>query len=262
MSISDILAGGIRGKGIKKTSITNFPLVSVITVVYNGEKFLEQTILSVINQTYKNIEYIIIDGGSTDSTCNIIRNYDTRIDYWVSEADKGIYDAMNKGISYANGELIGIINSDDWYEENTITEIVEKYVRNRDIGVFHGIHRLWDKDGLLGVIGHSDLFLKYGMISHPTCFIAKSVYEKYGLYSCKYKIVSDYEIMLRFKSKDVKFLFIEKIITNFRNNGLSNQFKGKVMLETMLVQSNYSIISKKQLILYKIGYYFRSMFLS
>lgn len=260
--MSNRISGGVRNEGINKSSEANFPLVSVITVVYNGEKYLEQTILSVINQTYENIEYIIIDGKSTDKTCKILKKYNNQIDLWISESDDGIYDAMNKGIALSKGELIGIINSDDWYEEDTIMGIVERYRSNMNVGVFHGIHRLWDNDGLLGVIGHSDLFLKYGMISHPTCFVAKSVYEKYGLYSCEYKIASDYEIMLRFKSKDVKFLFIEKIMANFRNNGLSNLFKRQVILETMHVQSMYSIISSRQLRLYKIGYYFRSLFLS
>ena len=262
MEMSKRLSGGLRSEGIAKSSLVDFPLVSVITVVFNGEKYLEQTILSVINQTYKNIEYIIIDGKSTDKTHEIIKKYTDKIDFWVSESDKGIYDAMNKGIALSNGELIGIINSDDWYEEDAIMEIVERYRSNMNVGIFHGLHRLWDNDGLLGIIGHSDLFLKYGMISHPTCFVAKSVYEKFGIYSCGYKIASDYEIMLRFKSKDVKFFFIEKIMANFRNNGMSYLFKRQVILETMHIQSMYSIISSRQLRLYKIGYYFRSLFLS
>ena len=93
---------------------TNIPLITIITVSYNAVKTIEDTIVSVLGQTYNNIEYIIIDGGSTDGTLDIIKKYQDKITYWVSEPDKGIYDAMNKGIAKANGELIGIINSDDW----------------------------------------------------------------------------------------------------------------------------------------------------
>ena len=113
----------------------NEPLISIITVVYNGEEYLEQTINSVINQTYKNIEYLIIDGGSTDGTLDIIKKYDNHISYSVSESDKGLYDAMNKGISIANGELIGMINSDDWYELDAVELIVNKYLENPTLNI-------------------------------------------------------------------------------------------------------------------------------
>lgn len=121
------LQGGRRIRNIEKVSRSSEPLVSIITVVFNGEKYLEQTILSVLNQTYSNIEYIIIDGGSSDATLDIINKYTDKIDYWVSEPDSGIYDAMNKGISLATGQLIGIINSDDWYELDAVEEIVRAY---------------------------------------------------------------------------------------------------------------------------------------
>ena len=100
-------------------------LISVITVSYNAVSTIEQTILSVINQTYSNIEYIIIDGGSTDGTIDIIRRYEDKIAYWVSEPDRGIYDAMNKGASKANGEYIAFLNSDDWYELDAVSIIAQ-----------------------------------------------------------------------------------------------------------------------------------------
>ena len=103
------------GRRIKKKNVNVKPFFSIITVVLNNEKFIEQTIKSVLNQKYKNFEYIIIDGGSTDSTIEIIKKYEKKIDYWVSGKDKGLYDAFNKGMSVAKGEFIGIINSDDLY---------------------------------------------------------------------------------------------------------------------------------------------------
>ena len=114
------------------------PLVSVITVVYNGEKYLEQTIQSVINQTYNNIEYIIIDGGSTDTTLDIIKKYKDYISYFISEPDNGLYDAMNKGIRRANGELIGMLNSDDWLNLDAISTVQNAYVKNPGTKILHG----------------------------------------------------------------------------------------------------------------------------
>ena len=115
--------GGLRTQGYFKTSLEGKPLITVVTVVFNGEQFLEETILSVMNQTYENIEYIIIDGGSTDGTLNIIKKYENSIDYWVSEYDRGIYDAMNKGIALSQGDFIGFLNADDLYNLEVIEEL-------------------------------------------------------------------------------------------------------------------------------------------
>ena len=116
--------GGLRTRGIIKTSTPEYPLITVVTVVFNGEATLEQTIQSVVNQTYDNVEYIIVDGGSKDRTLDIIKKYEDRIDYWQSEPDKGIYDAMNKGIELANGDWINFMNSgDSFYNECVIKNI-------------------------------------------------------------------------------------------------------------------------------------------
>jgi glycosyltransferase involved in cell wall biosynthesis len=108
------------------------PLVSIVTIVYNGEKHLEQTIRSVLNQTYPKIEYIIIDGGSTDRSPDIIRKYNKSLAYWVSEKDNGVSDAFNKGIAKSTGDIIGLINSDDWYEETTVENVV-KSIEDHDV---------------------------------------------------------------------------------------------------------------------------------
>mgnify|MGYP000302656355 FL=1 len=115
-----------------------FPLISVVTVSYNAIATIEQTILSVINQKYSAIEYIIIDGGSTDGTVDIIKKYEDKISYWVSERDNGIYDAMNKGIRHATGKIVGIINSDDWYEMDAFATVADLYLKKGDLYLYHG----------------------------------------------------------------------------------------------------------------------------
>ncbi|TVR02186.1 MAG: glycosyltransferase, partial [Desulfovibrionales bacterium] len=128
--------GGLRTQGLFKHSLPDKPLITVITVVLNGAKHLEETILSVLNQTYDNVEYIIIDGGSTDETLDIIRKYEHAIDYWVSEKDEGIYDAMNKGIKCATGEVVGIINADDYYHANSLESISKAFESSEKIIYF------------------------------------------------------------------------------------------------------------------------------
>ena len=126
--------GGLRSSGITKKSTDEKPLISVVTVVYNGEATLEQTILSVVSQTYENVEYIIVDGGSKDGTIDIIKKYECKIDYWQSEPDRGIYDAMNKGIGLAIGEWIYIIGADDFFvDENVINELSDLFIGSYDV---------------------------------------------------------------------------------------------------------------------------------
>jgi len=132
-----MLSGGLRTKGIKKQSQKNMPLITVVTVVRNGEKTLEETILSVINQTYNNVEYIIIDGASTDGTLDIIGKYEDKIDYWISEPDKGIYYAMNKGIDLVTGDWINFMNSGDgFYSETVLQNIFE--IDNANVDIIYG----------------------------------------------------------------------------------------------------------------------------
>lgn len=215
---------GLRGLGFYKKNLKHKPVVSIITVVFNGDKYLEETIKSVLNQTYKNVEYIIIDGGSIDNTSKIIEKYNDKIDYWISEADKGIYDAMNKGITLATGEIIGIINSDDWYELNTIELVVDIYKQNRNSVIYGSMNVIKDdKKVLFEKKTNSKLsYLYKGMIlNHPSIFIPMKLYKKHGLYSLSYKIASDWELILRLFLKDEEFVSIDNILSNFRLGGVS-----------------------------------------
>ncbi|MBU2947830.1 glycosyltransferase family 2 protein [Zobellia uliginosa] len=199
--------------------------VSIITVVFNGEKYLEQTINSVIQQTYSNIEYIIVDGGSTDNSVEIIKRYDNYISKWISEPDKGLYDAMNKGIAMASGELIGMINSDDWYELNALEIMVKAYLENPKKTIFHADRYDIKKEGRVIRKFNPSLFkLKYyGMTyNHPSMFITPSEYKKHN-YNCALKVLSDYQFVLeaRIKSPNT-FFYVDQPIVNYRLDGLSS----------------------------------------
>jgi len=220
------------------------PLISIITVVYNGINTIEQTIQSVIRQPYKNKEYIIIDGGSTDGTVDLIKKYETSLSYWVSEPDKGIYDAMNKGIACAKGELIGIINADDWYEENVFKEIVKYYQETGSGKVIHGLLRNFLDEEFYSMIGNSIRRLRFDMIQHPTCFIPKTIYDKYGVYDTSYKYSGDYDLILRFVNSGVKFCFVERPIVNFRLGGISSIPQAEI--EMFKVRVKHHLISKTE----------------
>ncbi|OJW78850.1 glycosyltransferase family 2 protein [Spirosoma sp. 48-14] len=200
-------------------------LVTIITVCLNSDKHIEQTIQSVLNQSYNNIEYIIIDGKSTDSTLEIIKRYASKhpsIIQYISEPDAGIYNAMNKGIKMAKGELIGIINSDDWYEVNTVENVLLAYSKN-GLAVYHGIQRTYLNDKIIGLQCTSSNQLQIRMIEHPTCFLPKELYSTYGIFDENYKYASDYELMLRLQSKNIPFVMIESILANFREGGASHR---------------------------------------
>ncbi|MDY0238201.1 MAG: glycosyltransferase family 2 protein [Campylobacterales bacterium] len=216
--------GGLRTKGYFKKSFEEKPLISIVTVVYNGEEHLEGTIQSVINQTYDNVEYIIVDGGSTDGTLEIIKKYEDRIDYWLSEKDAGIYDAMNKGVKLCSGEVIGLINADDWYELDAVREISKAYTHSDKKTIFHAYLNIIQEDKETYIVyPPQDLFiLKKGMIlSHPTVFVPKEIYKRHGLFSTKYKIASDWDLMLRLYLAGVNFHEIKSLVANFRIGGAS-----------------------------------------
>lgn len=245
-------------------------LVSVITVCYNSEMTMEDTIKSVLQQTYHNIEYIIIDGGSKDKTLDILKQYEPAFRGRMkitSEPDQGIYDAMNKGIRKAKGELIGILNSDDFYEPDAVETMVHAYRENKtDYMILYGFQRnlrhnqfhveLSDNvsenqlpkgsdEEISVVLFHHD-YLKQQMITHPTCFVTGKVYEKYGVFNTDYQSSADYEFMLRVQAAGgVTFLPVYKIITNFRMGGMSSGEKG--YRETARLRYQYGAISKMRM---------------
>ncbi|MEO8764198.1 MAG: glycosyltransferase family 2 protein [Ginsengibacter sp.] len=213
------------------------PLVSVITIVYNGENHIEQTINSVLNQSYKNIEYIIIDGGSKDNTVSIIKKYQARIAYWVSESDAGISDAFNKGLAKAAGEIVGIINADDWYEINTISLVVTA-IESYDVA--YGYVQYWT-DFKKSFKQKSDVAYLEQQVSviHPTVFVKKTCYDRFGVFNKNYKCAMDYELLLRLKVNHCKFVYIPSVLANMRWEGLSDQRWMLGCRETLKIKNHY-----------------------
>lgn len=220
------LEGGLRKRGISGTESRGKPLISVVTIVYNGEKHLEQAIQSVVGQSYEQIEYIIVDGGSKDGTLDIIRKYEDRIDHWISEPDKGIYDAMNKGLDLASGDLIAFLNSDDWYLPGALEEVANAYVSQGDRrSVIAGKWNIIFEDIDLTVNVTPSLKFHAGMpLSHQAMFVPKPVYDTMGGYDLKYRYAADLDFALRLHTGGTTFIFLNGDIVNFRTSGVSETY--------------------------------------
>ncbi len=205
--------------------------ITIITVTFNAEKYLSTCIDSVIKQDYHNIEHIIVDGGSTDGTVAIIQSYKEHISRWVSEKDNGMYDALNKGIKMATGDVIGLLNSDDMlYATNTISEIVKSFTEQKVDSVFgdlvyvdpnetNRILRYWK-----GKIYKRLRFLWGWMPAHPTFYVRKEIIDQLGLYETHYYSACDYEFMARYLYRfRISSYYLPKLIVMMRNGGQSNE---------------------------------------
>jgi len=191
-------------------NISTVPLVSIVTPVFNGEKYLEETIISVLNQTYPNIEYIIIDGGSTDGTLDIIRKYENYISYWVSEADDGMYDAINKGFHFSNGQFLAWLNSDDFYNIGAVECVVDAFKSNINVRWLTGIPTLYNEKGIIIYVSPPKTYfrtlIKYGLyrgdvlgwLQQESMFWRRDLWEEIGSIKKKYKLAGDYYLWLKF----------------------------------------------------------------
>jgi glycosyltransferase involved in cell wall biosynthesis len=224
-------------------------LVSIITPCYNSEKTIEKTIQCIENQTYKNIEYIIIDGASTDKTLDIINSHKSKLPSRfkvISEKDSGIYEAMNKGINKASGELIGIVNSDDWYENDTVEQVVNAYKGNK-YEVIYGMQRNYLNGKEKTTFIHHHDFLPVQMITHPTCFVTKDTYNDIGMFDTSYRSAADYDLMLKFwESKKVTFTPVMRILSNFQMGGMSGSQTG--VRENAKIRYKYGYMGRKRYI--------------
>ena len=219
------MKGGLREHGIQKSGSPERPLISIITVVWNGEAYLERTINSVLGQEYDNVEYIVVDGASEDGTLDIIKQYEDKIDLWVSEPDKGIYDAMNKGIGLCTGDLIGMINADDHYVEGVFSKIAETAVRHPEKNIFHGDIYIEYGNGHLKTkkARKPGFLLKYWemVLNHPSFFVRRELYMD-DLYDTELRVNSDHKWTLGSYLKDPdQFQYISGPLAYFSAGGAS-----------------------------------------
>lgn len=208
-------------------------MISIITATYNSATTINDTIKSVLCQTNKDFEYLIVDGGSTDETIDIVKSYESEFSgrlKWVSEKDKGIYDAMNKGIKMASGDIIGILNSDDYYTSDDILQTIADAFKCQNVDAIYGdIHFI--KDGVPDKCVRyyssrlfSPFWLRFGfMPAHPSFYCKRDVFDKSGLYRLDYKIGSDYEMMVRlFRKHKISSRYVPKDFVTMRTGGASN----------------------------------------
>jgi glycosyltransferase involved in cell wall biosynthesis len=251
--------GGLRTKGYFKKSFEGKPLISVITVVLNGREHLEQTIQSVLNQTYDNVEYIIIDGGSTDGTLNVIKKYENAIDYWMSEPDDGISDAFNKGIMLSQGDYIGLLNACDWLSEGQLKIAGEK------------LHQS-PYDFIFGDLIYCDLSAnpKYRnkgdptyakkirrvmpAINHPTVLARRSIFQKLGGFDIQYRIAMDYEWFLRVHTNGIIGVYEPRLVANMSLSGVSdvNFAEGFLEVRDISIKYGYPAILAWSLYYYRV----------
>ncbi len=203
--------------------------VSIITVVYNGAENIEDSVRSVIGQTHKDIEYLVIDGGSTDGTLDILRRYEDGITKIVSEPDNGIYDAMNKGLGMASGDIVGILNSDDLYADNRVIENVVEHFSEKRVDSCYGDLVYVDRRNTNIPVRHwksgefvRNRFRSGWMPPHPTFFVKRDVYDKYGFLNIDFPLAADYELMLRLLYRyEVSTTYIPRVLVKMRTGGTS-----------------------------------------
>lgn len=233
-SISDYRQAFIQRSGLQGgRSSDKYPrpisrhVASVITVSFNSSKTIIRTIDSVAAQTYPHIEYIIVDGGSTDGTLELLRSREYQIDIWISEPDEGISDAFNKGIALASGEYIAILNSDDWMEPNQINDAIKLIEQSRSDFAFGNVE-LHDALGqsLYNIIGdrhyQNRILNQMPAINHPSVICNRRIYEQHGLYNCTFRLAMDYEWLLRIHKGGANGIYVSTITSHMENTGISN----------------------------------------
>jgi glycosyltransferase involved in cell wall biosynthesis len=206
-----------------------FMKVSIITVTYNSEKTVGDTIDSILSQDYSNIEYIIVDGASKDRTIEIVESYGNQISKFISEPDRGMYDAMNKGINLATGDIIGILNSDDFYaNQSVISNVVNAFIESDSDSIFGDLVYVNANDLSKVTRYYSSahfypkLFAYGWMPAHPTFFVKRWAYEQYGLFQTDYKIAADYELLTRFLAKyKLSYTYLPQVMVKMRTGGAS-----------------------------------------
>lgn len=240
--------------------------ISIITATYNSEAHIADCVKSVNSQTYDNIEHIIIDGASKDNTVKIIEGTPNRVTKIVSEPDKGIYDAMNKGIRMATGDVIGILNSDDFFTSDDVIEEVVDTFNNNDIDALYGDVHFVDPNDLNKCVRYysSAIFkpslFRFGfMPAHPSFYMKRECYEKHGLYALDYKIASDYDLLIRYLYKEkINYKYLKKDFVTMRTGGVSTEnFNSRVTLNREIVKACKKYGIKTNMFLLSLKYLYK-----
>ncbi len=217
--------------------------ISIITATYNSEATIASCMLSVLQQSYQNIEYVIIDGQSNDGTLDIVKNYQVefpKVNFKiVSEPDKGIYDALNKGIALATGDVIGFVHSDDVLAHSQIIETIANQFKTQDLDGIYGDLQYVNKTDVTKIFRHwkscafdSKLLKKGWMPAHPTLYLKKDIYNEFGGFNTKFDIAADYDFILRvFKNEHLKFFYLPEVIVKMRVGGESNRNLNRIVLK-------------------------------
>ncbi len=207
----------------------DIPLISIVSIVYNNVQYIRDAIESVLAQDYPRIEYVLIDGGSSDGTVDIIEEYCEQISIFISEPDEGIYDALNKGIRFASGDMIGILHSDDVFcDEYVVSDVIQKMSDTGAEICFSDMIIVDDKSGKIIRYYMSHYFKRWmfrigWMPPHPTAFTKKSLFEEFGLYSLAYKVVGDFDFFVRiFYAREIHWAYLDRITVKMRRGGISN----------------------------------------
>jgi glycosyltransferase involved in cell wall biosynthesis len=234
----EMIDGGLRRLGYVKDSFPDLPLITVITIVYNGDKHLEQTIQSVISQTYNNVEYIVIDGGSTDLTLDIIRQYNSVIDYWISEADKGIADAMNKGNARATGDFVIYLHADDYFTNVHSLEKAVRYIKDSDGFVTCEIlscEILYGKSLKRMTPRGFNFWMHFKTgVYHQGVLCNRALLENMGGFDTQFKIAMDFDFFLRAYNSGVKIKYAPIVLSVMRDTGISSRTNWKGLTERFI----------------------------
>ncbi|MGI2800772.1 glycosyltransferase family 2 protein [Photobacterium damselae] len=222
-------------------------MLTIVTIVYNDVQNIERTIKSVLINKTTDVKYVIVDGGSTDGTVDIINRYLSNIDTFISEKDSGIYDAMNKGWHNANNDdYVIFVNSGDFLFDNAVSEFKKTISSSKsEIDIYHGLISFFEDNSFKYIQGRSSSNLEKKMIEHPSCFVKKYVFDKLGGFDLTYKCASDYDFMLRAKQSGYKFMFMNIFVSNFDLSGASsNGITG--YLESLKIKKKLGIMSLKE----------------